>query len=188
MPNSRPTPLGPIRARSTPLNSPELRTQIIQGARQGIPLSVLWRAAGVSKDYFKDWRSALTTGCWSSGLPCTPESLAVIQEFTVALDQALAECEARMVQSVNSAAQTANLKTGLPEWRAAAWYLEHSTTRERWFRHEEKTFHHVPALSPEARFVANLPDQDLLALTDPLWLDILGPSGTNPAPAPLLNC
>lgn len=169
---------------SSLLRSPELRAQIIEGALQGVQPTPLFILAGASSATYEQWRHAARTGHWRDGRPVSKTSLAVICPFLEDLQRAYAHCEARMVSRISRAADESNLKTGISEWRAASWFLEHGESRTRWFKHSENTLTIQPGPSPEQRQADSLSDDELLALADPSWQDILSPTDEPPTPTP----
>ena len=118
--------VGPVRL----IDAPQLRDALVAAVADGIPLSVAWKTAGLSRSTFQDWFAAATTGHGRNGSTVIAKSLPIIQGFCERIGQALAHHEAEMIQVITEAARTIN-KSGVKEWRAAAWLLEHGSARSR---------------------------------------------------------
>ena len=108
---------------------------------------------------------------------------------------AFARFEARMARRITDAADIADPKRGVVDWKAAAWQLEHAATRERWFQHRETHFHITAPIPPEHIHARSLSDADLLALVPPELAGLIsapervaeGDTSDPPAPSPGLT-
>lgn len=100
--------------------------------RDGVPLEVAAQASGISRTQVYDWLQVAQRQTWPNGTPVDPATIQRLSVFSEQIARARAEREAAAVQRIQEAARTVG-RSGVLEWRADAWYLEHApSTRERW--------------------------------------------------------
>jgi hypothetical protein len=95
--------------------TPEAQEKILRHLRIGAYVETAAAAAGISRDTFYDWLKRGANG------------KAPYAEFSAAVDQALAESEARDLATILAASKT--------QWQAAAWRLERRFP-DRYGRHD----------------------------------------------------
>jgi hypothetical protein len=129
----RPTKLTPTRTR-----------QLAWFVRHGRPLDTACALVGIHRDTAYAWlqRGRAASDRRASGLPIGPNEVAFL-EFAEALAEARAAAESDAINVIWQAAER--------DWRAAAWYLEHSFP-DRWSRQGRATVdvvHHMSAALEE---------------------------------------
>lgn len=122
------------------------------------------------------WRYAVEHRSQKDGRPISEAMLRVIDAFMEACACAQAEHDAKMASVISKAAESYNEKTGIPEWRAAAWNLEHGASRSDWFTHRETAVidnrgfnREVPA---EHKVVRAMTDDELIEM-NPQYRELL---------------
>lgn len=148
---------------------PEIVEAVAEQVRQGVPASTALRMAGVSAQLVAHWRVVAETGLHSNGEKATPETIERIRFLFEAVARAEDDFAARMVSTISRAATSVNLKTGIPEWRAADCLLsKHPVTRENWYEHREVQVEHTGDVSVRVAYslARSLSDGDLLSATD----------------------
>ncbi len=147
---------------------PELEDAIVEAVSRGVPLATAAHAAGMSDEQLGQWRNvARGSTCWSGGNPVSDESKHRIARLFARVAQAQAEHAARLVSQINEAGTQTNLKTGLREWRADAWMLEHHpATKEEYAAWRHVTVEQTGIVTVEHRLARQLGSSDLLDSVD----------------------
>lgn len=118
--------------------TPELADALAAAVERGVPITTAAQAAGISKTQASAWLLSAERGMWPDGTPLTDESRLAITAFAEKIARARANHEARMVASITEAATVPNAKTGLPDWRAGAWYLNNAPHTRETYRQERQ--------------------------------------------------
>jgi len=142
--------------------------QVTNRVKRGVPLRTAFRAAGVTDGVLKRWERIANNEA--------AEDLVVrsrILQFQERISRAQAEHEAAVVERIQQAIEATNEKTGIPEWRAAAWYLNNAPqTRDTYRQQQHVEVHSVGIVHHEHTLVQqNADNLELLeqwaALPDP---------------------
>lgn len=79
-----------------------------------------------------------------------------------------------MVQNIVQAAQSVNEKTGIPEWRAGAWLLEHGPAWKRdYAEFREQRIEHAGTVDHQLRMVQQMGNQELLEAAPAEWRELV---------------
>lgn len=88
----------------------------------------------------------------------------MVRAFFGRIAQARLERQLEAVERIRQAGGTVG-KSGVLEWRADAWYLEHSPdTRHDWHEHREMTVEAGGVITHEHRMVRDATDAELLEM------------------------
>lgn len=150
--------------------TPAVVAAIVEATKKGLPRTTAARLAGVSTTQLRVWLTIGSGGAasWPDGSTVEPETLTMLQDFAAKMKDAEAEFEAAMVEALLEASKTVG-KSGVREWRAAAWLLERSpATRENWVPHREMTVDQHVTLHPAVREIRQLSDEELLERVEQL--------------------
>jgi len=100
--------------------TPAVADAIVEAVRRGVPPGTAARAAGITDASLYAWLSAPVIGRWRNGSDMSQEAIELLSSFRERVDQASAEYEQGMIESI-ARAGTITGKSGVPEWRAHAW-------------------------------------------------------------------
>lgn len=146
----------------TLLRVPAVLDALVAEVRKGTPASTAARALGIAPQTLSDWLTAAQSPDPSPKLG--DDLQPVIADLAERIARARAEHEAEMVQAVVTAATVANEKTGIPDWRAGAWYLNNAPhTRQTYRQHREVEVHNTGTISHEHQLVRDYSDAELEA-------------------------
>ena len=129
--------------------------EMLRLIRNGVPTEVAAQVAGYRSSTLYSWKKRardavkLAEGKKNGGVPKADEPFV---EFLEAIEGAEAEAEAFYVLKITAAAQGGDAKS-------AAWWLTHSSSRERWTEKQEMTLKHSGDQVIEVRF-ADRPPED----------------------------
>lgn len=143
--------------------TPAAAEDIVRAVRLGVPLETAARAHGISQSALYEWLQIAQDNrdTWNNGHPLTPGSKAQILDLSERIARAKAERESRAVEIISDAAETVG-KSGVPEWRAAAWLLNnHPAYRERWREHRQLQVEGNTQVNHYHREVRELPNSAL---------------------------
>lgn len=115
-----------------PVLSEPLVDQLLESVRGGVPPETAIIAAGLSPRSYYEWMQVAQSGTWQQGSTASEAMRSLCMRLYQGIASARAEHEAEMLQAIREASQTVG-KSGVREWRAGAWYLEHAPhTKDRW--------------------------------------------------------
>lgn len=159
------------------ITRPDIIPTLAAQIRRGVPLATACTIAGVDVRAVEMWK-AIAMGrqdTYQSGSPPGPEVREKMVLLVQELARAAAEREASAVGIVADAAETTG-KSGVKEWRAAAWLLNnHPAYREAWHEQREVSIEQTGTITHEHRLARQLSDDDLRVITTeppPLLLDM----------------
>jgi transposase-like protein len=142
---------------------------LVEQVARGIPIETAALAVGISRGTYYEWMHAAEHGTWKSGVPADPESLTRIQRFSHKVMRARAECQARLIDSLYTAATTPNEKTGQPDWRAGdALMSKHPAYRKDWREERHTTIDQTTTVRLEDQLVQGKSVEELDALEQAL--------------------
>mgnify|MGYP001603297377 CR=1 FL=1 len=163
---------------------PEVADSLVDAVRKGIPLHHACGKVGIEQGQLSTWRR-IAMGhmtVWpTTGKPVREETRGCILQLFQRIAQAQAECAANLVDKISNASDERNLKTGLSEWRAGAWLLEHHPS----FKEEFAAARHLTkeisgTITHEHRLARTLETEDLLNAVEPPSETLLLRSGNTP--------
>lgn len=153
-----------------------LMDALVEAIGNGSPRQTACRALGMDPKWlyevFFTAREGVrrpNRGGYNKSTAVVPETVQLYIDLVARIEEAEAKWEQTLIERVQTAALAVNEKTGIPEWRAATWLLEHGRTRGNW--HPEKSVKVTMAaaqgeVSEEHRTIGELSDSDLLELVD----------------------
>ena len=169
------------------LTNQRLQDAVIEAVKLGVPPHSAMLNVGISRDMLYQYRQALRTEKWAGRGGIKPETKEALVEFMERLEHAITEFEEKCVRRLEEEANSINERTGVRDWRATAWLLEHNQgTRARWAPWREQTIKMEMAeliAHPVFKEVQARSEEELLeGIGDPEWLRLLGAPKDESAP------
>src|SRR5581483_11760061 len=157
----------------------QARAQVLQDVAKGVPQLTAMRAAGISRRSLATWERVLAGErvVDDAGQDVTRDITEAIESLVEELEMAAARFEVSLVTSIDDARLTIG-RSGVPEWRAAAWFLENSPgLREQFHKYSRIEVDTLPQMTEQQRreqkLVRNMSDAELLEGLDAEWRDLV---------------
>lgn len=148
--------------------TPVVADGLVDAVKRGVPVTTALRAGGFSATMWQQWQMVADSGVavWPSlGMPMAPGTFDLVVDTVERLRRAVQEAEQVLVSRIYSTAMTANAKTGVPEWRAAAWLLNNAPAyRADYHEHKEIALSGGVTVSVEGRAARALSTEQLRAI------------------------
>ncbi len=142
----------------------------------GVPFATAAQLAGIPSRTAQQWQ-AIAEGrmkVYQDGTTVSDSLRAFLAPLAEQIADARAHAEAEMLQTISNAARTVNSKTGLPEWRAAAWRLEHAPdTKRSYSEFREQRIEHTGTVNVEHRIAAQMSEPELLEALPAEWREMV---------------
>lgn len=156
--------------------TPEIEDALVERVSNGVPIGRALGAAGIQSQTYKEWeRIAKGAETWENGLGVAEETRARIHALYGRIARARDQYAARLVENIHATGFIVG-KSGLPEWRAHSWLLEHHPDYKAEFaQHKELTVTGQSTVRIEAAAVRQLDTGQLKQLLAGDDLDLLPP-------------
>jgi hypothetical protein len=154
----------------TPHWSPTTEAHILQAVAEGVPAVTAAQLAGVPLRTWAGWEAIMAgrQHRYSDGTPVSATQRAFLAALAERIALARAQFEAKVARRIAAAAEAVNDRTGIPEWRAGAWLLEHHPAYKRdYAEYRELKVEQAGTVSHEHRLVQQLPEAEVLQLASP---------------------
>lgn len=165
------TPVGPAERLT-----PALVQAACDAIAEGQTPSTALIQAGIPPSTARHWLNLIDRGAtkWPDGTPIQQATLTFLAALRERIERAQAAHEASRAVIIAKAARSVNEKTGIPEWRAAAWDLEHNpATKRQWAEYKEQRIEHAGSIDHTLRAVQQLPDADLIEALPEDWRELV---------------